>query len=103
MEVCIRSQLSQLVAPVGGTRRSHLRRHQTEATFLLIMSSLKRALSPTAANETEERPSKISSSEVPLVAPVSSLLVKRVSERGRLPTRGSALAAGYDLYRYDEI
>lgn len=29
----------------------------------------------------------------------SSLLVKRVSERGRLPTRGSPLAAGYDLYR----
>jgi dUTP pyrophosphatase len=29
----------------------------------------------------------------------SSLLVKRVSERGRLPTRGTPLAAGYDLYR----
>ncbi|KAF9495740.1 dUTP diphosphatase [Pleurotus eryngii] len=32
------------------------------------------------------------------VAPVAGLLVKRHSERARLPTRGSALAAGYDLY-----
>lgn len=34
------------------------------------------------------------------VAPVAGLLVKRHSEKARLPTRGSALAAGYDLYRY---
>ena len=30
----------------------------------------------------------------------SQLLVKRISEKARLPTRGSLLAAGYDLYRY---
>ena len=34
------------------------------------------------------------------VAPVAGLLIKRHSEKARLPTRGSALAAGYDLYRY---
>ncbi|KAH7888017.1 dUTP pyrophosphatase [Phlebopus sp. FC_14] len=28
----------------------------------------------------------------------SKLLIKRLSDRARLPTRGSALAAGYDLY-----
>ncbi|OBZ76438.1 Deoxyuridine 5'-triphosphate nucleotidohydrolase, partial [Grifola frondosa] len=33
------------------------------------------------------------------LAPVSSLLIKRHSEKAKLPTRGSALAAGYDLYR----
>ena len=33
-------------------------------------------------------------------APSSQLLVKKLSEKARLPTRGSALAAGYDLYRY---
>jgi hypothetical protein len=33
------------------------------------------------------------------VAPVSNLLIKRHSEKARLPTRGSPLAAGYDLYR----
>lgn len=33
------------------------------------------------------------------LAPVSGLLIKRHSDKGRLPTRGSALAAGYDLYR----
>ncbi|KAI0080665.1 dUTP diphosphatase [Panus rudis PR-1116 ss-1] len=32
------------------------------------------------------------------VAPVSKLLIKRLSEKAKLPTRGSALAAGYDLY-----
>ena len=32
-------------------------------------------------------------------APVSNLLIKRLSEKAKLPTRGSALAAGYDLYR----
>ncbi|OSX59285.1 hypothetical protein POSPLADRAFT_1150677 [Postia placenta MAD-698-R-SB12] len=31
-------------------------------------------------------------------APVSNLLIKRLSNRARLPTRGSPLAAGYDLY-----
>ena len=33
------------------------------------------------------------------LAPVAGLLIKRHSEKARLPTRGSALAAGYDLYR----
>jgi dUTP pyrophosphatase len=38
-------------------------------------------------------------SEVP-VAPEPQLLIKRLSKNAKLPTRGSALAAGYDLYRY---
>ncbi|KAF8901643.1 dUTPase-like protein [Gymnopilus junonius] len=32
------------------------------------------------------------------LAPVANLLIKRLSERARTPTRGSLLAAGYDLY-----
>ncbi|KAH9850039.1 dUTP pyrophosphatase [Lenzites betulinus] len=32
------------------------------------------------------------------LAPITGLLIKRHSEKARLPTRGSALAAGYDLY-----
>ncbi|KAF9534955.1 dUTPase-like protein [Crepidotus variabilis] len=32
------------------------------------------------------------------LAPVAGLLVKRHSEKAKIPTRGSALAAGYDLY-----
>ena len=35
----------------------------------------------------------------PEPAPVANLLIKRLSPKARLPTRGSALAAGYDLYR----
>ena len=34
------------------------------------------------------------------LAPVANLLIKRHSEKAKLPTRGSLLAAGYDLYRY---
>lgn len=33
-------------------------------------------------------------------APSSSLLIKRHSDKARIPTKGSPLAAGYDLYRY---
>lgn len=36
---------------------------------------------------------------VPVRAPSSQLLIKRLSDKARLPTRGSPLAAGYDLYR----
>lgn len=32
--------------------------------------------------------------------PTSQLLIKKLSDKARLPTRGSAFAAGYDLYRY---
>lgn len=32
--------------------------------------------------------------------PVSELRIKRLSDKARLPTRGSASAAGYDLSRY---
>lgn len=34
------------------------------------------------------------------LAPVSNLLIKRLSPKAKLPTRGSPLAAGYDLYRF---
>lgn len=34
-----------------------------------------------------------------LPTPIANLLVKRLSENAKLPTRGSALSAGYDLYR----
>lgn len=33
------------------------------------------------------------------LAPLANLLVKRLSEKAKLPTRGSSLSAGYDLYR----
>lgn len=46
----------------------------------------KRKVSPAGESET-------------LLAPVANLLIKRLSEKARLPTRGSALSAGYDLYR----
>ncbi|KAJ6627537.1 dUTPase-like protein [Mycena sp. CBHHK59/15] len=35
--------------------------------------------------------------EAPLT-PVSNLLIKRLSDKAKIPTRGSPLSAGYDLY-----
>ena len=35
----------------------------------------------------------------PPLAPVSNLLIKKHSDKAKMPTRGSPLAAGYDLYR----
>jgi hypothetical protein len=37
--------------------------------------------------------------DIPAPAPVSQLLVKKHSDKAKIPTRGSSLAAGYDLYR----
>lgn len=39
---------------------------------------------------------------VPL-APVANLLIKKHSDKAKLPTRGSPLSAGYDLYRSVEF
>jgi dUTP pyrophosphatase len=33
------------------------------------------------------------------VVPFSNLQVKKLSQKAKLPTRGSPLAAGYDMYR----
>jgi len=41
-------------------------------------------------------------SNVPL-APVGQLLVKRLSDKAKLPVKGSALAAGYDLSSAEKI
>ncbi|KAJ7591362.1 dUTPase-like protein [Mycena floridula] len=38
------------------------------------------------------------SPEVSAVAPAHHLLIKRLSDKAKLPSRGSALSAGYDLY-----
>lgn len=67
--------------------------------------NLKRAASP----HPEQRPSKVQATAdgdvtqelvaTSSVAPTSTLLIKRLNENARIPTRGSALAAGYDLYR----
>jgi dUTP pyrophosphatase len=52
-------------------------------------------------SDTQLKKRKMSPSEdtqqTPL-APITQLLVKRVSDKGKLPTRGSPLSAGYDLY-----
>ncbi|KAI0175558.1 dUTP pyrophosphatase [Hypoxylon sp. FL1284] len=59
-------------------------------------SSVPSAMSPSASTSTTTAPA----SSVPAV-PVSQsppLLIKKLSPTARLPTRGSALAAGYDLY-----
>ncbi|KAJ7688440.1 dUTPase-like protein [Mycena rosella] len=41
---------------------------------------------------------KMAPVESDTLAPVSNLLIKRHSDKAKIPTRGSPLAAGYDLY-----
>ncbi|KAB5592048.1 Deoxyuridine 5'-triphosphate nucleotidohydrolase [Ceratobasidium theobromae] len=54
------------------------------------------------------RPKKMANTESkdtvppPPLAPASQLLIKRLSEKAKLPTRGSKLAAGYDLYSAEQ-
>ncbi|KIL00298.1 hypothetical protein PAXRUDRAFT_821840 [Paxillus rubicundulus Ve08.2h10] len=52
----------------------------------------------TVTPEPQLKKRRMSDSEEQLPAPVSQLLIKRLSDKARLPTRGSLLAAGYDLY-----
>lgn len=56
----------------------------------------KRKMSPAPSSATTTENTDVKSD----IAPTSNLLIKRLSEKAKLPTRGSALAAGYDLYRY---
>lgn len=71
-------------------------------------SSLKRPTSATAlATEARQPATKkqaIDTTDAMTFAESSAsgsvpLMIKRLSEDARLPTRGSAFAAGYDLYR----
>jgi dUTP pyrophosphatase len=50
--------------------------------------------------ETKTKKRKVSPEPDAGAPPVSNLLIKRLSDKAKLPTRGSALAAGYDLYRW---
>ncbi|KAH9963200.1 dUTP diphosphatase [Russula dissimulans] len=50
------------------------------------------------ATEQPENKKRKVSPDPEAVSPVSNLLIKRHSEKAKLPTRGSAFAAGYDLY-----
>jgi dUTP pyrophosphatase len=52
-----------------------------------------------ATEQPENKKRKVSPEPDAGVSIASNLLIKRLSEKAKLPTRGSALAAGYDLYR----
>jgi dUTP pyrophosphatase len=52
-----------------------------------------------ATEQPENKKRKVSSEPDAGISAASNLLIKRLSEKAKLPTRGSALAAGYDLYR----
>ncbi|EPQ59618.1 dUTP diphosphatase [Gloeophyllum trabeum ATCC 11539] len=51
-----------------------------------------------SSNSPQQKKRKMSEGPQATLAPVSQLLIKRLSDNAKLPTRGSALAAGYDLY-----
>lgn len=55
---------------------------------------------PTSPSQSIEATMSASESSVPVtkVSAEPPLLIKKLSDKARLPTRGSAFAAGYDLY-----
>lgn len=71
--------------------------------FASLLSSHMSKRSPTShdnISEPEPKSLKMSDSATnKQVYPATSFLVTRNSPKAKLPTRGSALAAGYDLYR----
>ncbi|KZT35564.1 dUTP diphosphatase [Sistotremastrum suecicum HHB10207 ss-3] len=60
----------------------------------------KRVHDDSASNGAPSKRVKEDSEET--LAPTSSLLIKRLSPNARLPTRGSPLSAGYDLYSAEQ-
>ncbi|GAA5937242.1 bifunctional dITP/dUTP diphosphatase [Sporobolomyces koalae] len=54
------------------------------------------------APTSEPAPKRTMPSSLPSPAAVATFLVQRHSDKARIPTRGSALAAGYDLYSSEE-
>lgn len=68
------------------------------------------SISETVANDTTESTTTMSAAAatssngtaVPTLEQSPSLLVKKLSDKAKLPTRGSAFAAGYDLYAAKE-
>lgn len=75
----------------------------SDSADLVVSALLTRIALPQTTAMTTDQPEnkkrKVSPEPDAAVSPASNLLIKRLSEKARLPTRGSALAAGYDLYR----
>ena len=57
--------------------------------------------SPAETRTPSPVPSPVSVKDFDVSTPADRLLVRKHSEKARTPTRGSPLAAGYDLYRLD--
>lgn len=83
--------------PLTAKRKVYLSFHPPPPT----VQFMKRTLSPTATDNAQEKPAKMANTATDAAppAPTSTLLIKRLSDKATLPKRGSALAAGYDLYR----
>ncbi|GAA5955088.1 hypothetical protein JCM3765_003191 [Sporobolomyces pararoseus] len=65
---------------------------------------MKRSSPPPTSIEPSNKRDKLEQmpSSLPSPAAVATFLVQRHSDKARIPTRGSALAAGYDLYSSEE-
>jgi hypothetical protein len=98
--------------PGSASVLSPAREHRSELTRLQTPPIYQRALAnahahhstqtiPMTTDQPENKKRKVSPEpDAGTLPPTSNLLIKRLSEKAKLPTRGSALAAGYDLYRY---
>jgi hypothetical protein len=53
---------------------------------------------PSTSTEPATKKPTLNTMTVPQVLPATSFLIQKLSAKAKTPTRGSALAAGYDLY-----
>lgn len=53
---------------------------------------------PSTSNKPATKKPTLDTMTVPQVLPATSFLIQKLSAKAKTPTRGSALAAGYDLY-----
>ncbi|EMR82454.1 putative deoxyuridine 5 -triphosphate nucleotidohydrolase protein [Botrytis cinerea BcDW1] len=79
----------------------------TPAAAAAATSSLQEIMSSTPSTAPTTTPAPATNGSAPAPTPLKSstpppLLIKKLSPRARLPTRGSAFAAGYDIYAAKE-
>lgn len=73
--------------------------HSTRLITSVFFQNTKKVAFMGSLDSPQLKKRRLSDSNRDSPAPMAQLLVKRLSDKAKIPTRGSLLAAGYDLYR----
>ena len=101
-EVCLNASSSLVPSLFMTSVSSEIPTETQETSSAGTTTSLHRRKISSIEDTVPSKKQRMSPTENQVVgaAPASHLLIKRLSDKARLPTRGSSLSAGYDLYRY---